>query len=165
MLELDRCASWFRRSLPFLVLLGTGCPIPIGDPEGPGVSGSVSLGTGVDSGTFQTLALRAFPDSRDTFDPAASLPAITFDWRQDDVLAGLVFPYAFQLGEVLGTTTAPDWRIVAWLSHQAQPTAIDKNDVFCTARFRLKGCDEFGGYCGVKRDVTCALDQVRNAAP
>lgn len=153
-------------SLPFalfllLLLSGVfGC-----DPGGPGASGTISLGAGIDHSKFATLAIRIFPDARADFDPAAPLPAASGGGPQarDEPLSALQFPYRYQLGEPLGTTPDRDWRLVAWLSRATgNVPAIAPGDVFCTVRFQIAGCGLFvGGYCGNTDGTDCTLDKVR----
>src|SRR6185436_4904091 len=91
-----------------MAVLGTGCPF--GDPEGPGASGTISLGASVDASAFKTLEITAIVDTGAPFDPAhpvftapASAPSASWTPSNDDLTA-VTFPHAYQSGEVLGTT-------------------------------------------------------------
>jgi hypothetical protein len=141
------------------------------DPEGPGASGKISLGPGIDPGAFVTLAIRIFPDRKPDFDPASLPPSEDLERALDKSLgrnstaAGtsspLEFPCDYSVGEALGTTPDADWRMVAWLSRQRAPVAsIAPGDIFCTTRFKIGDCGLFvGDHCRQTPEVNCTLDQ------
>jgi hypothetical protein len=145
--------------------LASGC-IPFGDPEGPGAAGTISLGAGVDASGFQTLVVRAVPDTGDAFDPAhpqftASTPDGESAWDGDGAaLDGATFPRAYQVGDVLGTTSQQHWRLFAWLSASADGSgdAPATGEPFGTAAFDVDGCGTYGGYCAVKKGVDLSID-------
>jgi len=138
------------------------------DPEGPGARGSISLGKNVDPASYTTLAVAIFPDGKADLDPSAAIDATLPNYLTESLVPAtgrpqpaMLFPYQYELGEPLGTTPDQDWRMVAWLSRTAAPTQIVTGDVFCSARFHVRGCGLAGGHCGVTTGVDCTLDQVR----
>jgi len=73
------------------------------DPGGPGASGTVTLGAGVDPAAFAILELRAFAPAGATYAPAtndiAGQPGL---FRKSIPLAGITFPCDYELGGGLG---------------------------------------------------------------
>jgi hypothetical protein len=142
-----------------MLLTVTGCPM--GDPEGPGASGFLALGAGIDASTFQSLEVRGFPNAG-PFDPKALLPSSLLFWRTGATVRDVTFPFHYEVGEGIGTTMTRDWRLVAWLSHRASDVvAIEKGDVYCTVVFSIRSCGvQYGDYCGVTQGVGCTLETV-----
>jgi hypothetical protein len=132
------------------------------DPAGPAASGTVALGSAIDATKFQWLEVRAFPDKGGEFDPKGALVTPSPPWRTGDSVTTVQFPFAYRVGEALGTTPSPDWRLVAWLSRRTSNVdSIDKGDVFCTSTFSIGACgSQFGDYCGVSSGVNCTLDAI-----
>jgi hypothetical protein len=160
-----------------MAAVGTGC-IPFGDPEGPGASGSISLGKGADPSAFKTLKITAIADTGAPFDPArpvftapASAASETWEASNED-LTTVTFPHDYLSGDALGTTEVQRWRLFAWLS--AQPEPIKRPDLgsnegaepfpmsgepYGTTLFEVDGCGSFGGFCSVTKGVNLSLDQ------
>ena len=160
-----------------MAAVGTGC-IPFGDPEGPGASGSISLGKGADPSAFKTLKITAIADTGAPFDPAhpvftaaATAPSETWGTSNED-LTTVTFPHDYLSGEELGTTEVQRWRLFAWLS--AQDEAIKRPDLgfndgaepfpmsgepYGTTVFEVDDCGSFGGFCSVTKGVNLTLDQ------
>lgn len=135
----------------------SGCLIPFGDPPGPGASGRITLGQGVDQAAYQSLQLRVFSD-----EAAQSGRVLTLPNKLPGALAiplkEVRFPYEYRVTEVLGVAEFQRWRAVAWLSvanaTEAQPTAVGFDEPFATATFELRDCGTYGGYC----DTTAGVD-------
>ncbi len=167
------------RSILVLMMaaVGTGC-IPFGDPEGPGASGSISLGKGVDASAFKTLKIIAVVDTGVPFDPAhpvftAPAPDPSSAWpATSEDLNAVTFPHAYLSGDELGTTEVERWRFFAWLS--AQDESIDtpedgsapvaepfprSGEPYGTVTFKVDGCGQYGGFCGATEGVNLTLDQ------
>jgi hypothetical protein len=127
------------------------------DPSGPGVSGTISLGSSVRPSDFTTLQIRAYPDPGDGFDPTR-LPGEALN---DTESSSVAFPFSYNVFDALGTASSPKWRLVAWLSHHPGSDGIsvvpEDGDVYCTAPVTLASCGSFGGYCGVTSGVDCTL--------
>jgi hypothetical protein len=127
------------------------------DSAGPGVSGTISLGTHVRPSDFATLQIRAYPDPGGTFDPT-KIPGQALN---DTEPSSVAFPFSYDVFDALGTASSPKWRLVAWLSHHPGSDGLsvvpEDGDVYCTAPVTLAACDKFGGYCGVTSGVDCTL--------
>jgi hypothetical protein len=137
-------------------LLAAAALTACGDPGGPELSGTIHLASSVDPTSFTTLQVRVYPDPGGTFDPHAIPSTAESDVRDSKV----TFPYGYSLGEPLGTTPNPSWRVVAWLSHQpasASSVLPQKGDLLCTAVGTIKGCGTYGDYCGTTSGVDCTL--------
>jgi hypothetical protein len=160
------CKSILALTLASVGPLSVGC-IPFGDPEGPGASGNVSLGTAVDASAFQSLVVNAAPDAGKAFDPAhvqfptaSSTPAGETRWEPYvEALKDAKFPLAYQVSEVLGTTKQQHWRVFAWLSGDGSSDAQKSGEPFGTAVFDLDACGSFGGFCRVKEGVDIIIDK------
>jgi hypothetical protein len=127
------------------------------DPAGPGVSGTIRLGTDARPAAFATLQIRAYPDPGGPFDPT-NLPSHALS---DAELSSVAFPFAYDVFDPLGTASSPNWRLVAWLSHHPGSDGLsvvpEDGDVYCTAPVTIASCGGFGGYCGVTSGVDCTL--------
>jgi hypothetical protein len=140
----------------FLSIAAAGC-----DPEAPGASGTMSLGSGVDATTFQTLEIRTFADTSDLYDQSQPIPSDAD--RDTKPVAGITFPHRYLVGGGIGSSNVGTWRLVAWLSHRAladadQATNFDPGDAFCSVPYRVQGCGVgLDGYCGVTGAVDCIL--------
>ncbi|WP_437960461.1 hypothetical protein WME76_12995 [Sorangium sp. So ce119] len=163
----------YRRSVLVLAMaaLGgvlAGC-IPFGDPEGPGARGAVSLGEGVSTSELETLRVRAVPASDtpfDTDDPQFPGPDLDGDDRWDALavsLDGLSFPHPYEIGDVLGTTDHPRWRVFAWLSADGvgeQSDAPKSGEPYGTTTVDIDSCGiSYGGYCTATEGVDVTIDQ------
>ncbi len=136
----------------FAVAAMAGC----GDPAGPALSGSISVAPGIRATDFKTLQIRVYADPGTAFDPH-SLPASA---ESESEPSSVSFPYAYKLGDPLGTTNNASRRVVAWLSHadlSEEAVLPQAGDVLCTATAAIKSCGTYGGYCGETSGVDCTL--------
>ncbi len=156
----------FRAAVALLSLAtaGLGGCVPFGDPAGPGASGEISLGAGVETEGFKSLALRATPASDGDFDPTA--PSFRdadgegsgwYESRHD--LAEATFPFEYSISETLGTTPHQRWRLFAWLSKGVDESRPASGEPYGTVVFEVEDCGSFGDYCGVTRTVDLAIDK------
>jgi hypothetical protein len=127
------------------------------DSAGPGVSGTISLGTEVRPADFATLQIRAYPDPGGAFDPTK----VPSEALSDIESSSVAFPFSYDVFDALGTASSPKWRLVAWLSHHPGWDGLsvipEDGDVYCTVPVTLASCGRFGGYCGVTGGVDCTL--------
>lgn len=140
------------------------------DPEGPGASGVISLGTGVDASGFEMLEIYAFAnESQAAFDPAQPIPRVAEEaYNYGEVLAEIVFPFSYRVGGAVGLTRVPSWMLVAWLSHRQRSElpriVLSPGDIFCAVPFRIRACEGWGfkggDYCTVTPHVDCELAEV-----
>ncbi len=136
------------------------------DPTGPGASGVISLGAGIDASGFETLEMYAFAnESQAAFDPSQPISG-ELEHRRE-TLAAIDFPFAYQVGGSVGITTVPTWTFVAWLSHTpaSEPSnaTVAPGDVFCAVPFRIRSCSGGSDFCAVTPDVACELAQIAPA--
>ena len=132
---------------------------------GPGSSGVISVGSGLDASGFQALAMRAFANPSRTFDPSRTVPA---GYSINQPLAALTLPYPYRIGGTLNESSDfSDWMFVAWLSHRTaeeldlgEDDRPEPGDLFCAVPFRLPD-----GSHGVAPNVNCVLEQVVAASP
>lgn len=147
-----RAATLLRPVLP-LVLLAAGC----GDP-GLGVSGGIELGTTADASGFAYLQIRAFEDDSELWDPTDPLPEVEAAFMESRPISGSnAFPTTYSL-DSLGTVEKRQWRVLAWLSHEAGSEAPASGDWWGTARFSFDGCGSYGGFCDDIGGVDVTLD-------
>ncbi len=139
----------------------TGC-----DPGGPGASGEVSLGPGVEPAGFQTFNIIAAAEAQTPFDPAAPVFPTTLAYESDaapfpvqDPLAGMTFPSHYQTGQNLGTASQSSWRIFIWLSRSSAESSPSSGEPYGTTPFTVPGCGVAGGFCGVTTGVDVTIDQ------
>lgn len=150
--------------LTALGIAGAGC-IPFGDPGGPGASGQVSLGSGVDATAFVAMVVHAVPDdAQRPFDPTA--PAFPTSVGDDalytqEAPTGVTFPHPYEVSESIGTTPHEHWRVFVWLSHsqEAAVPAPASGEPFGTQPFSVDGCGSYGDFCGVTSGIDVTLDQ------
>src|SRR5262245_53626070 len=136
------------------------------DPQGPGASGVIGLGAGVDACGFETLEIYAFAnESEAAFDPARPITEVSREvehWRGTSCELG--YPLSYKVGGDIGSSDVPTWMLVAWLSHTpwSEPSnaTVAPGDVFCAVPFRLQVCGSYGGFCAVTPDVACVLSEV-----
>jgi len=132
---------------------------------GPGSSGVISLGPGLDASGYQTLALRAFDNRRGSYDPTGPVPA---GYAINQPLAPLTLPWPYRIGGAINEhSDYSDWMFVAWLSHRtaedlesADVDMPDPGDLFCVVPFVLP---EDGK--GIASHVDCVLAEVVPASP
>jgi len=139
----------------FLSIAAGGC-----DPDAPGASGTISLGSGVDATAFQALAIRSFPNWLGAYDPSMQIEGDAY--QENEAVAALEFPYQYRISGTVGTSRYADWEMVAWLSHRPPGDLIDwtgpePGDARCSVAFRVAACGYQGGYCGVTSGVDCVL--------
>ena len=152
--------SWRHLSFPGAVVLLSVFAILGCDPEGPGAEGIVSLDGTIDSTTFVTLEVRAFPDDDPAFD-ITTAPVISERATGRYPLTEVTFPFEYFAGSGIGTTTVPAWRVVAWLSTELQPDWVSSGDAYGTATFSIAECPGFGGsYCVVTPGINLTIDTV-----
>ncbi|WP_155798985.1 hypothetical protein [Sorangium cellulosum] len=162
----------YRRSVLVLAMAALGGVLagcPMGDPEGPGARGVVSLGEGVSTSERKTLRVRAVPASDTPFDPDnPQFPGPDLDgddrWLTHEVsLDGLSFPQPYEIGAVLGTTDHERWRVFAWLSAEEideQSDAPRSGEPYGTTTVDIDSCGlSYGGYCTVTEGVDVTIDQ------
>jgi len=154
-------------SLLPLVLIAFGAAGCFGDPEGPGVTGKISLGGGIVTDNFTTMNIKPVPDdAQKPFDPKApgfpdSLKSDETNWGATTVdFATVKFPYVYETSEVLGTTTHEHWRLFVWLSKTADEVAPTTGEPFGTTTFKIKSCEQYGDFCTVTKDVNVAIDKM-----
>jgi hypothetical protein len=138
--------------------LTVGCPF--GDPEGPGAQGKILLPNEVSLTGFKSLRIVGFPDAEASFDPKSTLAESEFGWSEERTLSDVEFPYSYQVGDVLGTTPHQHYRLVAWLSKNSEAKQLESGDRFCSVRFRISSCAQYGDFCGVTNGVNCSLSEV-----
>jgi hypothetical protein len=128
------------------------------DPEGPGAQGVISVGSAVRTKDFASLQVSAYPDSAKDFDPENIPDAVPA--HESWLLADVTFPQKYDVGEGIGTTDSPEWRMTAWLSHDLDAKGRpQKDDPVCSVRFEVDKCSAgFGGYCTVSNDVSCTIE-------
>ncbi len=126
-----------------------GACIPFGDPQGPGASGTISLGSGVNTSGLTTLHIFNLVDGgSSTFDPRTLTITQEFSWNQADIdVSAMGFPYEYDVGEPLGTTSTECWRVVAWLSKSSIASTPESGDVYGTVTYKLDDCGSYGDYC------------------
>lgn len=140
---------------PLLVLLVVAC-----DPVGPGASGQVGL---VGSTSYQglSLELRAFADDGTPFDPTAfrltdaAMPRNTIALETPP-------PWDYRVGEPVGATSRPHWRVVAWLSAELDTSSdrMPSGAPYGTTTFDVRDCGfPISGYCEHTDKVNFVLDQ------
>lgn len=144
-----------------------GC-VPFGDPAGPGAEGQISVDPGIPMDGLTTLQLRVAP-AEGTFDSKAPVFPTAGDegssWfasASGQDLATITFPFAYSVGESLGTTPVQSFRVFAWLAASASEesaTAPASGEPYGTADFDLDGCGSFGDYCGTSKGVDITIDQ------
>lgn len=139
----------------FLSMAGSGC-----DPDAPGASGTITLGTGVDAASFQSLTVRSFPNWAGTFGPSSEIPSDAY--QEDVAIAAIKFPYPYRVSGTVGTSGYANWEMVAWLSPLEPAVLADfpgpnPGDAFCAVAYRVAPCGFQGGYCGVTNGVDCVL--------
>jgi hypothetical protein len=156
----------FRLRARFALLLAvlgvTAC-----NPEGPGASGEVSLGSGVEPAGFQFFNIVATPaDAQSPFNPAApSFPSASISAASEapfpvqDPLAGMTFPSPYKTGQSLGTSSQSNWEIFIWFSKSAGEAAPTSGEPYGVTAFTVSGCGLAGGFCGVTAGVDVTLDQ------
>jgi hypothetical protein len=154
-----------NRLSPF-VMLALAAPALAGcSYYGPGSSGVISLGPGLDLSGYQTLALRAFDNRRGSFDPSGPVPA---GYAINQPLAPLTLPWPYRIGGAVNEQSDyADWMFVAWLSHRtaeeldgADVDMLDPGDLFCVVPFRLPDDTH-----GIASHVDCVLAEVVPASP
>jgi hypothetical protein len=125
------------------------------DPAGPGAEGTISLEGAVEPSQFTTLNVKVYPDSASSFS-AAAVPD-DLERQQSHALDEITFPYRYNVGEALGTTPHPRWRVTAWLSGNGNAVRPTDGEPFCSVAFRLDECSaQFGDYCGTSA-VDCII--------
>jgi len=129
--------------------------------RGIGVGGEITLGSEVDSADFQTLELRAYPDSDEEFDPAAARISEREELLTDSVpLDEIVFPYTYRIQAATGTSTEKrHWRVVGWLSSNAGSDEPMSGEYCGTATFNVQKCGVHGGYCAETYGVGFTIDR------
>ena len=143
-----RCISSFLAALGLLAC----------DPAGPGASGVIKLSGDLDARDFSTLEIRVYADAGEKFIREA-VP--TQAPGQSTVSTNEVtFPYAYNVGEALGTTSQKRWRMTSWLSRGSgssdRPAELEP---FCSVAFELADCGaQFGGYCDLAREIDCTIE-------
>ena len=160
---MKRRHSFVVLAFGLLGLLAAGC-----DPGGPGVAGDVSLGASVSPAMFQTLIVRAVPDTGTAFDPAKPVfdvppPAGETAWANTSApLMGLTFPFPYSVGGGVGTTTQEKWRLFAWLSAGTDTAALGPKtgEPFGMTTFSVVSCEQFGDYCQTTEGVNVVIDKV-----
>jgi hypothetical protein len=134
------------------------------DPEGPGATGNVYLGEGIQSDGYLTLEIRVFPDQNDALnlsDPSQG-DGFGVSISHDNV----TFPYNYRVGETIGSTDFQNWRVVAWLAKTSDNQWIQSGEHYGTTRFEVQKCGGGGGnvddFCGKTEDVDIIIDQLSN---
>jgi hypothetical protein len=149
--------KWFQAgAMSALAIAITGC-----DPGGPGASGEVRLGSGVEPSNFKTLELRASPDPDKSFDPAKPDFPASSEWSlPGEDLTKITFPHAYELGAGIGTTSHRDWRLFAWLSAGDATDVPKSGEPFGTTLFGIAECGSvIDDYCGVTAEVHVTINQ------
>jgi len=141
----------------------------IPEPLAPGASGWVELGPGVQTTGYATLELRGFPAVTEAA-PGEDLRAIPTTpglVRTASIpLDGLALPVDFLLGaDGIGATSAPRYRIVAWLARTPGAAAPEPGAPWGTATIDLPDCSfacESTCHCGLAGDARVELTTTRN---
>jgi len=131
------------------------------DPSGPGVEGSIDLGPGISTDGFSKLEIRGTPDDGKPFDFANPPKAPDPGWSVTADLTEVKFPYAYEMGQGLGTTSDEKWRAFAWLSAGEQADGPKSGEPFGMITFAINECGPgFGDYCGTTVGVNFTISQV-----
>ena len=129
------------------------------DPLAPSASGQVTLGSGATTAAGASLELRMFPDTEDagSFDPSRfSPPPVDSTYSASVPLDQVTFPYAYDLGDGVGTSPQRHWFVVAWLAPSAG-APLGSGEWFGA---RAMDFDECGGaYCGQRDRQDILVDR------
>jgi hypothetical protein len=131
------------------------------DPIGPGAAGQVNLVAGMSYQGFSSLELRAYADDGAPFDPTA-VRVTDAAMARSTMTLETPPPWAYLVGEAIGTTTRPHWRVVAWLSSAAGTDGerMPAGAPYGTTTFDIGDCGVFPpDYCNVTDNVDILLDQ------
>jgi hypothetical protein len=148
-------------------MIPAGACLPFGDPEGAGVSGTISWGSDVEfPAGLARLEIRAFPLKSDA-DPELAIPQPTTECDEvcSEVLSQStpftpLISWKYVLLKDLGNTEFEVWRVVAWLSKEDFSVAPEVGDLVATATFKVSPCGEFGGFCGITSGVDLTLSEL-----
>lgn len=155
--RVDYLVAIFSNRLLWMVLpmLLTAC-----DPLGPGAIGQLIISPDIPLATGRRLEMRAFADDGKPFDPA------TVNWSgqgwllaQSWDLAGISFPFSYEIGGGMGYTDHQRWRLVAWISGSEGAVQPRNGEWYGSRLFNLDECGmPFPGYCGVTVEVDLAIE-------
>ena len=148
-----------QHRLPSVILaaLISASAIGCGDP-GLGVSGTISLDPNANPADFQTLEIRAFPDSSNTWTLGDGIPDTDLLFSQTFSLSEISMPYSYSFLS-LGTVPKKQYRLVAWITTDASSTAPTSGDWWGTSTFTFKSCGTYGDYCGDPSGKDVLIDQ------
>lgn len=132
------------------------------NPEGPGATGDIVLGAGVEAAGAKTLEIRAAPDDDPAFNSAS--PRFPSEksgelWQASAKISEIKFPYTYEIGETIGTSDKERYRVVAWLSASGGGAEPASGEKYGTASFALAPCGEVvDDYCGVTFEVDITIE-------
>jgi hypothetical protein len=140
---------------PLLVLWVAAC-----DPIGPGAAGQVHVAEGTNYQGL-SLELRAYADDGAPFDPAA-LQITDAAMARNTISLDTPPPWDYLVGEPVGSTSRPHWRVVAWLSTEdgTDGDRMPSGALYGTTTFDVADCGfPVSGYCEHTDNVDIVLDQ------
>ena len=145
--------GWFSTLMIAMPLLAA-C-----DPLAPSASGDVGLGSGATPAAATSLEVRMFPDTEHdgAFDPSRwSPPHIDSSYSASVPLDHVTFPYAYELGDGVGTSPQRHWFVVAWLAASAG-APLASGDWYGSRAMDFDDCG--GAYCGQRDRQDVVIDQ------